>query len=95
MANLSISQKAALDNLLGKGLLQEASKFLAELGGETPAPATPPKEPEPPPEPRKPNEVIVDAFKAVHALLGNNPALDEIIAELEAVLTPPPTPPAA
>lgn len=89
MATLNISQKAALDNLLAKGETTEAAKFLASLeGGSVTAPDEPPAPPEPP-KPREPSAVILDALHQMHALLGNNPSLDKVMAELDAVLSPP------
>lgn len=89
MPKLNISQQTALNNLLAKGEFSEASKFLASLADpNAPDPAIPAAAEEPKP-PRPANEIIVDAFKCFHSLLGNNPGADAILAELEAVLTPP------
>lgn len=95
MATLSISQKAALDNLLAKGELAEAQKFLEGLAGNQPAAPDASSEPAPPPEPRKPESVMLDIVKAIYSLLGSNPLLTDLVKELEAVLTPTATPPAA
>lgn len=95
MATLSISQKAALDNLLAKGELAEAQRFLEGIAGNQPAGAAESKDPPPPPEPRKPEAVILDIVKGVYSLLGSNPLLTDLVKEFEAIVTPPATPPAA
>jgi hypothetical protein len=84
---ISISQKAALDVLLNKGLFADAAKFLESLGGPAAASAAAPAAAAAPPAPRSANAVILEAFQVIAALLGNNPTIAALLPELEAVLT--------
>lgn len=92
---LSVSQKAALNNLIAAGELDQARDFLNELAGSGAAAPSAPAEPAPPPAPRDPLVVIHDLFGKVAALLGNHPDLAAPLAELETVIPPktPETPP--
>lgn len=86
---LTKNQKTELDNLLNKGDAEAAARLLAGVAGiEIPADAKK-KAPEAPPPPRKPEEVILDLFKGIHALLGNSPALVPLVNELDALVNPP------
>jgi hypothetical protein len=88
---LSRNERTALDNLLNKGDIAGASALLAaKVDPNAPKPGDPPPPP-PPPKPRTQNEVVLDAFKVISRLLGENPAFMVILNELNEVLAPPAT----
>jgi hypothetical protein len=87
MATTSPKQEALAKahGLLLEGKVQEADDLIKKALA-TPDPSEPAAaETAEPAQPRKPEEVIVDLFKAVHNLLGNSPAVTPLINELEAV----------
>ena len=88
MAEPTIAEKQAALIKQARALMkankaQEADDLLAQADSLT---ATP--EATEPAQPRKPEEVIVDLFTAIHSILGTSPALVPLIAELKDVLKP-------
>ncbi len=83
---LSLSQKAALDNLIAQGELDSAAKFLAELDAAGAGAPKPGAAPAPAPAPRAFDVIVFDAFTVFHSLLGNNPAANDIMTELRDVI---------
>ncbi len=72
--------------LLRAGKTQEADDLLSKLRTVEAQAAAARGEPPEPAQPRKPEEVILDTFKAIHNLLGTSPALTALMHELEDVL---------
>ena len=89
--SLSKSEKLALDDLITKGDLVGAQNLLGGKTGaahvDAPSPAPPPA----PPPPKTLEELLLALFEAVYNLLGSNPSLTPLIAELRTHATPPET----
>lgn len=86
---LSRSEKTQLDNLLNSGKTDEAAKLLAGVAARDITDAAAAAEVTKNKVPRTVVAVELDIFKAVHALLGNSPALVPLINEFEELITQP------
>ena len=88
MANPLIDALSQARALLQAGKVQDADDLIQSAITDAAKAANEPLAPAPPPPPRAPEAIVLDLFKGVHSLLGNNPSLQPLITELEAVLKP-------
>jgi hypothetical protein len=77
---ISAQQRGQVNALLDKGDLKGASELLAAAHSDAEAAKAAASVPA---KPRTFETIALDLFHRVHGLLGSNPALDELLAELE------------